>query len=77
MALSAANLSLVTWLCAHVGDPRIVFESQSTPLLSHHVLLSLVQQLGYDLDTDSLLKIKWLEAGTLLGVSAVCVNVPH
>ena len=60
VALSASNLSLVTWLCGHIGEPRSVFTGQS---LSQPVLLSLVQQLGYDLESDVMLKFRWLHEG--------------
>lgn len=60
MALSASNLSLVIWLCGQIGDPRVVFSAQP---LSQPVLLSLVQQLGYDLESDVMLKFRWLHEG--------------
>ena len=54
--LSRSDLALVTWLCKKT-DPRIVFGKKS---LTAPVVLSLVQQLGFDLKSDSALKVQWL-----------------
>jgi len=54
--LSRSDLNLVTWLCKKV-EPRYVFSKKS---LTAPVILSLVQQLGFDLKTDSNVKVQWL-----------------
>ena len=54
--LSRSDLALVTWLCKKT-DPRTVFGKKS---LTAPVVLSLVQQLGFDLKSDSALKVQWL-----------------
>lgn len=54
--LSRSDLELVTWLCKKVA-PRPVFAKKS---LSAPVVLSLVQQLGFDLQKDADVKIQWL-----------------
>jgi len=58
MALNAQNVELLCWLCSRV-DPQKLFSS-SSPALSQFVLLSLIQQLAFDLTRDSLLKLSWL-----------------
>eukprot|EP00802_Teleaulax_amphioxeia_P008417 Tamp_08426.p2 GENE.Tamp_08426~~Tamp_08426.p2 ORF type:complete len:366 (+),score=84.34 Tamp_08426:1216-2313(+) len=54
--LSRSDLNLVTWLCKKV-QPRQVFDSKA---LSAPVILSLVQQLGFDLKNEPQVKIQWL-----------------
>lgn len=53
-ALSASDLSLVTFTCQNV-DPQEVFKN-GTCILQEHVLLSLIQQLGCDLLHDTEVK---------------------
>jgi hypothetical protein len=66
-ALSASNLSLVSALCSSM-DPAVVF-GMRPPLLSAPVILSLIQQLGYDLSRDADTKLSWLpEAAMALDV---------
>lgn len=44
-------------------DPHAVFSMRPLPI-SQYVLLSLIQQLGFDLTKDTELKLNWLrEAG--------------
>lgn len=54
-ALSASDLQLVVYLCEKL-NPQIVF-SQKKPL-QQHVLLSLIQQLGADMNSNTDLKIR-------------------
>jgi len=63
MALSAANLSLVVWLCGIV-EPSSVFGAHPVRI-NQPVLLSLIQQLGYDLSSDTTLKLRWLQQAIL------------
>eukprot|EP01113_Clastostelium_recurvatum_P043462 TRINITY_DN7193_c0_g1_i3.p1 TRINITY_DN7193_c0_g1~~TRINITY_DN7193_c0_g1_i3.p1 ORF type:complete len:1368 (+),score=386.44 TRINITY_DN7193_c0_g1_i3:139-4104(+) len=57
-ALSATDLVLLSWLIGRV-DPHKVF-AHSPIRLSQGVLLSLVQQLGFDLSHDTHVKLVWL-----------------
>ncbi|KAL6046571.1 hypothetical protein QOT17_022152, partial [Balamuthia mandrillaris] len=57
LVLSQSNVDLLTWLCSQV-DPQTVFAK--TPAMDQLVLLSLLQQLGFALDQDSQLKLRWL-----------------
>jgi len=61
--LSAKNINLLTWLCTQI-DPSSLF-SDDVPL-SQYVLLSLIQQLGYDLAKDTELKLNWLREACLV-----------
>jgi len=60
--LSEQNLELVSWIISTV-DPDIIF-SQKPPALSQHVLISLIQQLGYDLSTN--IQKNWIGCNILL-----------
>mmetsp|Transcript_7379 Transcript_7379/g.16830 ORF Transcript_7379/g.16830 Transcript_7379/m.16830 type:complete len:114 (+) Transcript_7379:1-342(+) len=53
-----SDLKLVTWLCQSL-DPRHVFAKRPRAL-SGPVVLSLVQQLGFDMKSDAALKVAWL-----------------
>lgn len=69
-ALSARNVQLITWLCSKM-DPHAIFSMRPLPL-SQYVLLSLIQQLGFDLTRDTELKLTWLrEAGKFSCKSSV------
>lgn len=46
-ALDLGDVSTVAWLCSQV-EPQALLGG-SPPLLSQHVMLVLLQQLGYDL----------------------------
>lgn len=61
-ALSACDLQVVVKACSMVA-PETLFAKQPCPL-SQPVLLSLIQQLAFDLTTDVELKIRWLTAST-------------
>ncbi len=56
--LSKSDLPLVTWLCQSV-NPALLFAGQRRAL-SSPVVLSLVQQLGFDLAAEPALKVAWL-----------------
>jgi len=51
---------VVVWLCTQVEgqNPRLL--GQNPTPLRQHVLLSLIQQLGFDLSKDTLQKLTWL-----------------
>lgn len=62
-ALSKTKLEVVVWLCSHV-EPGTIFHS--TPIrISQPVLLSLVQQLSFELSKDTALKLSWLKLAVL------------
>jgi enhancer of mRNA-decapping protein 4 len=61
-ALSARNIEVITWLCSKL-DSTYVFSKQ--PPIAQSVLLSLIQQLGFDLSKDSALKLNWLREAIL------------
>jgi enhancer of mRNA-decapping protein 4 len=54
----------LTWLCSKVDVQRI-FGPSPLPL-SQYVLLSLIQQLGFDISKDTLLKLTWLREAALV-----------
>jgi len=56
-ALSAADLGVVTWLLTICPMEEILCDP---PVLSQPVILSLIQQLAYDLTQDTELKLNWL-----------------
>lgn len=60
--LSAANLSLVEWLCEHIKSesPEAIVSK-----LTQMVILSLAQQLGSNLKTKTKLKLAWIKAACL------------
>eukprot|EP01117_Protostelium_nocturnum_P009244 TRINITY_DN3308_c0_g1_i2.p1 TRINITY_DN3308_c0_g1~~TRINITY_DN3308_c0_g1_i2.p1 ORF type:complete len:1068 (-),score=262.68 TRINITY_DN3308_c0_g1_i2:43-3246(-) len=58
MALGARNVDVVSWLCSQI-DPQSFFLHRNP--LSQYVLLSLIQQLGFDLSKDTFLKLTWLK----------------
>eukprot|EP01114_Cavostelium_apophysatum_P014764 TRINITY_DN3907_c0_g2_i1.p1 TRINITY_DN3907_c0_g2~~TRINITY_DN3907_c0_g2_i1.p1 ORF type:complete len:1160 (-),score=315.41 TRINITY_DN3907_c0_g2_i1:451-3906(-) len=60
-ALSARNMQVLVWLCGQL-DTQTIF---SNDRLSQQVLLSLIQQLGFDLSKDTLLKLTWLREAVL------------
>lgn len=53
MVLELGDDKLVAWLCSNL-DPHTVLGSQPA-LLSQHILLALLQQLGHNLTEVSLL----------------------
>eukprot|EP01102_Stenamoeba_stenopodia_P012239 TRINITY_DN3838_c0_g1_i1.p1 TRINITY_DN3838_c0_g1~~TRINITY_DN3838_c0_g1_i1.p1 ORF type:complete len:401 (+),score=85.65 TRINITY_DN3838_c0_g1_i1:594-1796(+) len=61
--LSTANLDSVVWLCNQL-DPVRLFSMKPFPL-RQYILLSLVQQLGYDLARDTSLKLNWLREAVI------------
>eukprot|EP01098_Paradermamoeba_levis_P005676 TRINITY_DN2387_c0_g1_i1.p1 TRINITY_DN2387_c0_g1~~TRINITY_DN2387_c0_g1_i1.p1 ORF type:complete len:175 (-),score=66.04 TRINITY_DN2387_c0_g1_i1:25-525(-) len=70
-ALSASNLELVTWLCSQL-DPSTIFSpaptsssSSPSPAISQPVLLSLIQQLGFDLSKETGMKLAWLKEAAI------------
>jgi enhancer of mRNA-decapping protein 4 len=63
MALSADNVDLVTWLCNQV-DPMVVLQRSPLPL-GQTVLLSLVQQLGAEIEKDTKGKLRWIQEAVL------------
>ena len=58
LALTANNLEAVEYICAQV-QPGEVLESEP-PILSQDLLLSLVQQLSFDLSSNLQLKLRYL-----------------
>ena len=62
-ALSAADLSLVVFICEKV-NPQQVFNQTPCPL-QQHVLLSLIQQLSADMSNYTELKHKYLEEAVM------------
>ena len=64
-ALGMASVEMVTWTCGQCEPARDdIFGSVPVPL-SQTVLLSLMQQLSSDLDTDASLKMQWIQAACL------------
>jgi len=61
-ALSMADVQLVTWLCCQL-DPAIL--SQEPAVVSQNVLLSLLQQLGCDLDRAPVQVLPWIREAAL------------
>jgi enhancer of mRNA-decapping protein 4 len=61
--LGNSNVDLLAWLCAQV-QPDEVFAG-SPPSLSQGVILSLVQQLGCDLQRDASTKATWIREAAL------------
>ena len=61
--LSNSNIDLLAWLCSQV-QPDEVFAG-SPPCLSQGVILSLVQQLGCDLQRDASTKATWIREAVL------------
>ena len=59
--LSAANLSLVEWLCEYVKENPDEVVSKLTQM----VILSLAQQLGSNLKSKTKLKLAWIKAACL------------
>jgi len=57
-ALGERDLGLVTWLCSRL-EPRGFFLLHRQPL-SQVTLLSLLQQLGFELSVDPIIKLSWL-----------------
>ena len=49
---------------------------QEPPILSQQVLLSLLQQLGYDLTRDSATKLTWIRDAALALDPQVCAGRP-
>lgn len=66
LALNAENLSLVVWLCSQVDLSQLL---SSPPLLDPPVQLSLIQQLAFDLTSDTASKLQWLQLGELFSRS--------
>nr|XP_022909578.1 enhancer of mRNA-decapping protein 4 [Onthophagus taurus]XP_022909579.1 enhancer of mRNA-decapping protein 4 [Onthophagus taurus] len=60
---SASDLSLVLYICEKV-NPQNIFQPGNC-LLQQHVLLSLIQQLGADLNHQTEVKLRFLEEGVL------------
>eukprot|EP00457_Paulinella_chromatophora_P000809 gb/GEZN01000809.1/.p1 GENE.gb/GEZN01000809.1/~~gb/GEZN01000809.1/.p1 ORF type:complete len:1179 (+),score=186.48 gb/GEZN01000809.1/:70-3606(+) len=59
-ALSSGDLSLLMWLCSEL-DPEVLLTTKvEAHKLSPPVSLSLLQQLGYDLSSDSETKFSWI-----------------
>ena len=64
-ALGESDLNLIAWLCSKL-EPRGFFLIHRHAL-SQVILLSLLQQLGFDLSRDTILKLTWLtEIATVL-----------
>ncbi len=63
IALSASNLCVVVELCEMVNSKKI-FEQKTCPL-TQAVLLSLIQQLGHSLESNTELKLSYLHEAVL------------
>ncbi|GJQ08907.1 hypothetical protein GpartN1_g698.t1 [Galdieria partita] len=64
LALGASNLDVVEWLCEKL-DCHTLFQADEPPL-SQVTLLSLIQQLGFDLQRQTEMKIEWLKEAVML-----------
>jgi len=64
LALGASNLDVVEWLCEKL-DCHELFQSDEPPL-SQVTLLSLIQQLGFDLERKTEMKMEWLKEAVML-----------
>ncbi|CAD7700002.1 unnamed protein product [Ostreobium quekettii] len=62
-ALSLARIDVVTWLISQI-DPYRVLGGSTCPL-SQSVLLSLLQQLGCDLNANTAQKLEWIKAAAM------------
>lgn len=77
LALNSRNIDLVVWLCSKV-NPNDVLRSG---ILSPYVILSLIQQLGFDLTRETANKLNWLREATLVlpandsSISSYCPTV--
>lgn len=59
------------------SKPSIMsYSLQEPPVLSQQVLLSLLQQLGYDLSRDSTTKLTWIQDAALALDPQVCPDPP-
>lgn len=57
-ALNCGDVQVVEWLCEKVNSAQVV--TASPPLLSQPVLLSLLQQLGFNVPSKPHLKLAWI-----------------
>ena len=62
LALSSSNVQLLSWLCAQVSPDDVL---GATPALGQGVMLSLVQQLGCDLQNEPSTKAAWIREAAL------------
>jgi hypothetical protein len=53
------DVKMLVWLCSQV-DPDVILSSESGCKLSQSIIVSLVQQLAYDLREDVAIKLQWL-----------------
>ncbi|DBA67146.1 TPA: hypothetical protein ACH3X2_001468 [Trebouxia sp. C0005] len=73
--LTLEDVGMVAWLCSQV-DPGSLL-SQRPPALSQQILLSLIQQLGYDLFKDTLTKLKWIQSTSMALDAKDPLLAPH
>jgi len=72
LALSVQNLDLISWLISTV-DTEVIF-SQKPAGLTQRVLISLIQQLGCNLETNVQKKLDWLQY-CLVDLDPMNVNI--
>jgi enhancer of mRNA-decapping protein 4 len=63
IALSVGDVDVVAWLCNQI-DPMVVFQRSPSPL-GQGILLSLVQQLGVEIEKDTKSKLRWIQEAVL------------
>jgi len=61
--LSLSDLKLVVWLCKSSNAQQVL--GGRPPALSAPVVLSLVHQLGFDMTTDTMVKVAWLREAVM------------
>lgn len=74
-ALNCGDVNVVAWLCEKVTPSQVV--TSSPPLLSQPVLLSLLQQLGFDLLQKPQLKLGWIRDSAMALNPADPSIAPH
>jgi predicted RNA-binding protein len=79
-ALSSAKPELVAWLCS-ILDPRILFATAvPSHKLSNPVIISLIQQLSFQLMQQPVLKLSWIKEALMTmdsSDSLISEHVPH
>jgi len=64
-ALSLGQVDIVVWLCSQV-DPRVLLATKiRAHQLSSPVILSLLQQLGFQLGEHTMLKLSWIKEAAM------------
>ena len=76
-ALSLGKVPPVTWLCSQLDPIPLFHPSNPAHRLSPAVLLSLIQQLGYDLKDDVEVKLMWIKDALMVLQTTDSIIRPH